>query len=173
MGNVTCANASVAAEIRGAEITPNEPNDDGMTLRIPARLRGFTLIELMIVIAIIAIIAAIAIPSLLNARKSAIETQAIGLCRTAVTVSEQYRTRFGRYPSSAVDLGMTGYVPNWGPGFLDEYVIDYLPSAGTWTLTLIPVQFGVTADRSFYVDATGVIRVSASGAATSTSTPLE
>ena len=62
------------------------------------REQGFTLIELMIVVAIIAIIAAIAIPSLLNARKAGNEASAISSLRTLSTVNEQYRTRFQEYP---------------------------------------------------------------------------
>jgi len=51
---------------------------------------GFTLIELMIVVAIIALIAAIAIPSLLRSRMSANETAAIAACRAYVTAQETY-----------------------------------------------------------------------------------
>ena len=55
------------------------------------REQGFTLIELMIVVAIIA---AIAIPSLMNARKAGNEASAISSLRTLCTVNNQYRTRF-------------------------------------------------------------------------------
>ena len=65
--------------------------------------KGFSLIELLIVVAIILIIAAIAIPNLLRARMSANESSAVGSTRTIVTTEVQYSTTYG-----------TGFSPTLG-----------------------------------------------------------
>ncbi len=63
------------------------------------RKGGFTLVELMIVLAIIAIIAAFAIPNLMKSRMSANEAGAIGTLRTIVTAQATYMNRYNAYGS--------------------------------------------------------------------------
>ncbi len=57
--------------------------------------KGFSLIELLIVVAIILIIAAIAIPNLLRARIAANESSAVGSIRTLVTANVTYQSTWG------------------------------------------------------------------------------
>ena len=138
------------------------------------RAQGFTLIELMIVVAIIAIIAAIAIPSLLNARKAGNEASAISSLRTLTTVNEQYRTRFQDYSSSLANLSVTGYIDSvLGAGTKSGYAFTYGGAADTWTGSAVPTTATTTGDRGFFVNESGVIRFEATGAATATSNPLD
>ena len=62
--------------------------------------KGFTLIELMIVIAIIIILAAIAIPNYLNMTERAKKARAASDFDTIATALEAYRTDFGEYPAT-------------------------------------------------------------------------
>ena len=137
---------------------------------LAVRNRGFTLIELMIVVAIIAIVAAVAIPSLLNSRKSANEGRAIGTMRSIITVQEQYRTRFGSYATNFDFLEDAGYLSIE----FDAYEPSaYLGETNAWAMSIAPATPGTTADRYFFADNTGVIRFSSTGVATSVDPPID
>ncbi len=91
---------------------------------------GFTLIELMIVIAIIAIIAAIAIPRLMSARLAANEAAAISSLRSVATAQSQLQS------SDAIDTdgdgaGEYGYFGELSGAFPLRVTVGGLPAAGT------------------------------------------
>lgn len=99
------------------------------------RAGGFTLVEIMIVVAIIALIAAIAIPNLLRARHNANETAAIGNMKTLVDSLEAFRSNTS--PSSYPGLGVV--TAPGGPAVpdlpalatLDPPYIDAVLASGT------------------------------------------
>ncbi len=124
---------------------------------------GFTLIELMIVVAIIAIVLAIAIPSLASARKSANESSAISSMRSLTSVMTQYRTRFGVFAPGLGALQASGYLSGFEPDGTGFFKSGYLfkrrsPPNLEWAFDARAKKPGTTGDRNFWVDSTGVIR---------------
>ena len=145
--------------------------------------RGFTLIELMIVIAIIAIIAAIAIPNLIEARKSGNESSAIGSLRTISTAQTLFREadKDGNesldYAASLEILWKYNLIdPVLGAGTKQGYIFSIRRNQEIpefqWNCTAAPQAPGSSGTRYFYVNETGVIRYETNTAATSTSPAL-
>ncbi|HNR98524.1 MAG TPA: prepilin-type N-terminal cleavage/methylation domain-containing protein [Planctomycetota bacterium] len=148
------------------------------------RNKGFTLIELMIVVAIIAIIAAIAIPNLLGARKAANEAAAISNLRTISTACEQYRTSVVPpvYPASLAALTIAGGAStNYIDGVLAlgqksgyDYVLGVGAAAGTTYVCTASPHSTSDGNRAFFLDESGVIRqVAGMGPATVAAAPIQ
>jgi len=128
------------------------------------RRKGFTLVEIMIVVAIIVLLAAIAIPNLLRARLNANEATAIAAMRTLSTAMESYRAAQSP-PSYPANLSLLN---SSNPPYIDSQLSSgnksgytFTLSAGTNTYTVVatPQTENVTGVRSFFVDASGVVRV--------------
>ncbi len=148
---------------------------------------GFTLIELMIVVAIIAIIAAIAIPNLLRSRMSANEAGAAGGIRTISTGEVAYQAAgidattngIGKYGTlTALGSGTTPFIDSaLASGTKQGYTFQATPSLDTqvprYTATALPAQAGKTGIKGYFVDESGVIRFDGTGGTpSSTSAPL-
>jgi type IV pilus assembly protein PilA len=139
------------------------------SLRRRAAERGFTLIELMIVIAIILIIAAIAVPKLSSQRQNAQEMAAIQQIRTLHQAQIQYYGQFGRYATSLAELGppasgspgpqAADLIPkSLADGKGTGYLFTIAANPSGYVINANPEQFGSSGRRTFYSDQSGVVR---------------
>jgi type IV pilus assembly protein PilA len=157
-----------------------------------SKQRGFSLIELLIVVAVILVIAAIAVPNLLRSRMAANEASAVASLRSINTSEVVYQSTYG--PGFAPNLGnlsdggtptncVSPAVPTatssclidavLASGVKSGYKFAYNPISGgaavtSYTVNGDPTTSGGTGPRHFFTDDSLVIRVNALAAATST-----
>ncbi|MGD0404265.1 MAG: prepilin-type N-terminal cleavage/methylation domain-containing protein [Candidatus Acidiferrales bacterium] len=147
--------------------------------------KGFSLIELLIVVAIILIIAAIAIPNLLRARMSANQASAVGSVRTLATSNITYSSTWnngfaptlatlGGAPGGAATCNAaqlvdqvlaatgqkTGYKLTYNVGVLNAAAAPTCaaPGGNTFAFTALPINLGSTGQTAYCSAEDGVVR---------------
>jgi prepilin-type N-terminal cleavage/methylation domain-containing protein len=157
--------------------------------------RGFSLIELLTVVAIILIIAAIAIPNLLRSRIAANQASAVGSLRTLNTGEITYASTYNvGYTSNLSYLGPPAgaAVPSsTNAGLIDSilagaanqssksgYTFNYVATSvtpgrmDTYNLNASPSTVGTTGTNFYFTDQSGVIRQNSTGTASAADSPI-
>lgn len=133
--------------------------------------RGFSLIELLIVIAIILIILSIALPQMSKSRMNAQEMAAIREVQTINQAQVQYQSQFGQFATALAQLGppasagaaegpqAAGLIPaSLAGGSASGYNFTLTQSPQGYAISAVPKQFNSTGRRTFYSDQSGITR---------------
>lgn len=155
-----------------------------------SQLQGFSLVELLVVVAVILIIAAIAIPNFIQSKERANESSAAESLRAINTANVIYSTTYGvGFSSNMSNLAGSGAVSQTAAQLLDPvlaggtkngYTYSYTPGATdptgsitTYTVVADPISQNYTGMRHFYTDQTSVIRENDSVTAGPTDNPIQ
>jgi type IV pilus assembly protein PilA len=131
--------------------------------------QGFSLVELLIVIAIILIIAAIAVPKFQKTLMNARETAAIDTLRRIHQMQAQYYATYGKFATNLTEMGppTSGNASPQAADLLPSdltsgkkggYVYQMTGTQGGYQITAVPELFNSTGSRTFYTDHTMQIK---------------
>ena len=136
--------------------------------------KGFSLIELMIVVLVIGIIAALSMPNLSKSKMAAHESSAISGMRTLVTAQITYATRSGSgdFAPDLATLQSANLIDSvMGSGTAEAYSYSLSGSGVQYTIDARPLIYGSSGIRSFFTDESGAIRYTTADAAATSSSP--
>jgi prepilin-type N-terminal cleavage/methylation domain-containing protein len=151
---------------------------------------GFSLIELLIVVAVILIIAGTAIPNFIRSKMRANEAGAVANMRNVCTANVVYNTTYGMgFALGLANLGGNPATPDpTAAGLIDSVLSSGVKSGYIYTYTVLasdafgnavayslnadPITPGTSGDRHFYTDQSALIRQSLTGPAGPSDTPL-
>jgi type IV pilus assembly protein PilA len=142
--------------------------------------KGFSLIELLIVVAIILILAAIAIPNLLRSKIAANQASAVASLRTLNTSVTLFNNNYLVYPSALTDMAPSSTPSSTAADLIDSILAAGTKSgysfvwsgggaSGTYSITAQPVSLNTTGTIYYYTNQSLVIRSNPAGVAGSTS----
>jgi type IV pilus assembly protein PilA len=130
--------------------------------------RGFTLIEVLIVLAILLLLLSVAIPSAINAHRNAVETVVMREVQTISQAQIQYQSQFGDFAATLAQLGppangVSGPAgaalipPSLASGEKDGYIFMVSKTAAGFSINANPKTFPKNGRRTFYLDQDGIL----------------
>ncbi len=137
---------------------------------------GFSLLELLIVVAVIGILLALAVPNLRTARRTANEASAIGSIKSLITAESMYfssyghQTNYGTFNELVSRNCVDSSLMTEGRNYYTFQVTT--PTPLTYNITAAPGAALASEMRYFFADETGIIREALGVAATVTSPPI-
>ena len=114
-------------------------------------MRGFTIIELMVVVAIIAVIAAIAVPNLVSSKLTANQQAAVATLQALFIQEKSYKLKNGVYTDSFTSLQFSGFTGSQYTYQGYKYRLYTNDTNTQWWCYAGPTSWGDTGERYYFV----------------------